>query len=370
MRVRKSIDWRKCAERLAAAVPRERLHRAVLEWADKSRAGERWAVAFSGGADSLALVLLLWAHWPERRGKLVALHFNHRLRGWAAEEDERFCERVCRALRIGFVRGVWERMPGGGGRSAFAKATADKKARPTGADQRGMKVSEAEAREARHAFFAGELTRMRARALWLGHQQDDIAETMLMRLARGSGTGGLAAPRPVQAMPGGRVHLRPLLTLKKSEIAVALKSAGATWREDATNRQRHFLRNRVRRDVLPAWRRAAGERDALAGAALARELLDEDDAALEAWLAELAPVAKDGSLLLRRLRGRPRAMVRRAVHLWLARNRAGQGLSRQALAALIDDVMRGRLTRHSVGAELLAEIGRTRARLVRRKIRG
>ena len=340
MGTRTGIDWRRCAERLAAVVPRERLHPAVVDWAEKSRADEPWVVAFSGGADSLALLLLVWAHWPDRRKTLAAAHFNHRLRGAAADADEKFCATVCRALRLRWRAGKWTR------RKAAAIP------------------SEAEARAARHEFFAAELRRRRARVLWLGHQQDDVAETMLMRLARGSGTGGLAAPRPVQRMPGGRVHVRPLLALKKSEIVAALEDAGAGWCEDATNAEPEFFRNRVRGAVLPAWRRAAGERDALAGAALSRELLEEDDAALEDWLAGLAPVGRDGALLLRRLAGKPRGLVRRALHAWLARNRVGAGLSRQAFNALLADVMRSRLTRHSVGADVFAEIGRVRVRIV------
>src|SRR5581483_7295648 len=121
------------------------------------------------------------------------------LRGRASREDARFCARVCAALGLRLVSEVWmQARPGAG---------------------------EAEARAARLAFFARQ-----ARVVWLGHQQDDVAETMLMRLARGSGLGGLAAPRPVQAMPGGRVHLRPLLTLSKQAIAAHLRAAGAAWR--------------------------------------------------------------------------------------------------------------------------------------------
>ncbi len=321
---RRAIDWRQCAAELAAVFPRGRLHPAVLAWAEKSSLRTPWAVAFSGGADSLALLLLLWAHWPQRRAWLSALHFNHRLRGRAADADGRFCAKVCNALGVKFVRGAWRRAHRG--------------------------ASEAEARAARMPFFEKQ-----ARVVWFGHQQEDIAETILMRLARGSGTGGLAAPRPVQPMPGRRVHLRPLLTLKKTELIAALRRAGAAWREDATNAHGDFFRNRIRHAVLPAWRRAA-ERDAFAGAALARELLEEDDTALEARVDELTPLTAGKSLSLNKLSGQPRAIVRRALYRWLlAQPRAGR-LVRQGFEALLTAVERGTPTRHSLGREGFAVI--------------
>ncbi len=78
---RRASYWRERAAELAVVFPRARLHPGVLVWAEQSSLRAVWAVAFSGGADSLALLLLLWAHWPERRARLRALHFNHRLRG-------------------------------------------------------------------------------------------------------------------------------------------------------------------------------------------------------------------------------------------------------------------------------------------------
>ena len=321
---RRTIDWKRSAAALAVAVPQSRLHPAVLAWAKTSGPRAPWTVAFSGGADSLALLLLLWAHWPERRARLNAAHFNHRLRGRAADADERFCATVCAGLEVKYVAGAWSEA------------------------RRG--ASEAEAREARMAFFAKQ-----ARVLWLGHQQDDIAETMLMRLARGSGAAGLAAPRPVQTILRGRVHVRPLLTLKKEEIAAALRAAGIPWREDASNARGDFFRNRVRHDVLPAWA-AAAQRDALGGAARTRELLEEDDVALEAWLDALQPEVPNGALAVRDLSGKPRALLRRALHRWLlAQPRAGE-LSRQGFDALLDAVVRGAPTRHSLGREGFAVI--------------
>lgn len=355
MKRRAKIDWRLVAAKFAAQYPHTVLHPGAMltAYADYQRAKRqssrppgRWAVAFSGGADSLALLLVLWADGPGRWGrKLVVLHFNHRLRGRAANADEKFCGQVCAALGVTLVTGRWREARKG--------------------------ASEADARAARMEFFWREMNRRKLRLLWLGQQQDDIAETFFMRLARGSGTAGLAAPRPAQRMPDGRWHLRPLLTLKKAEIMVALRQAGANWREDESNAGRDFFRNRVRRDVLPAWQKAA-ERDALGGAARARELLEEDDVALEAWLKELRPLAANGSLDLRRLAGKPRGLVRRAVHHWLLAQPGESRISRQAFDILLEAVMTGRTTRQSMGPERFAVIGKDRLKLAaaRKKSRG
>jgi tRNA(Ile)-lysidine synthase len=304
------------AAALAKLIPRDRLEAAVRAWGETAGRG-RWGVGFSGGADSLALLLLLCGHWPERRRRLVVLHFNHRLRGAASRADAVFCRRVCAELGVRCIAEEW-REPHVG-------------------------ASEGEAREARLAFF-----RRHARVVWLGHQQDDVAESLLMRLARGSGAGGLAAPRPVQQFADGRVHLRPLLGLKKEEIVVALRKAGARWREDASNRTGAYFRNRVRLSVLPAWVEAA-QRDALAGAARSRALLEEDDAALEQWIEELDPVDRWGRLRLEALREKPRALWRRALHRWLAANPDCGEWSRQAFDALLAKIEAGHATRQSAG---------------------
>jgi tRNA(Ile)-lysidine synthase len=138
-----------------------------------------------------------------------------------------------------------------------------------------------------------------------------------------------------------------MLTLKKSAIMTALRKAGAPWREDATNATDDFLRNRVRQAVVPAWIKAAG-RDAQAGAALSRDLLDEDDMALEQW-------ADESGLLKRRVldvgscKRFPRAVRRRVLHRWLRAVRPETDLSRQGFDLLLAAVERGKDTRFSLG---------------------
>lgn len=320
---------------LAERLPIERWHPAVrtlIARRERSTAVPL-AVAFSGGSDSLSLLLLMWAHLANRRRRLLALHFNHRLRGRAAGMDERFCHRVCRGLGIRLVVGRWNRPP----------------ARP----------SEEAARSARLAFFGREMARTGATTLWLGHTQNDVAETMLMRVARGSGPAGLAAPRPVQRM-AGHLHVRPLLTMQKDELRAALQQAQVPWREDATNATGGYLRNRMRRDVLPVWQKASGDRDVLAGAALARELMEEDDVALEAWLDEVYPRIHGRSLRLQPLAGRPQALVRRALRRWLTGLPEAGDLSRRGFEDLLAAVVTGRPTRRSLGRQGFAVIRRGR----------
>lgn len=338
------MHWTLTAERLAAAIPRRRLHPAAIAWIDARPPRERLAVALSGGADSVALLLLLWAHFPERRSRLLALHFDHRLRGGASAGDARFCAKLCEALGVEIVSGRWD-------------------ARPSLAP--GVAASESAARAARMTFFATTLRRRRVSVLCTGHHRDDVAETLFMRLARGAGAGGLSAPRPVHPQPNlGRVHLRPLLSLDKVELVTALRDAGGRWREDASNVSFAHLRNRVRAELIPAWRAAAAEagRDALGGLALSRDLLEEDDTALEAWADRATKIDVRGGLALAPLRDLPRAVLRRVVHRWLATTPARTDLNRTGFNALLDLASSAGRTgaKHSLGAAHFALRRRTR----------
>lgn len=317
------------AELLGELLPRERLHPGVLQWAESEKRGNKKVVALSGGVDSVALLALVWVHWPETRKQLQAVHFNHRLRGRASDGDEKFCRELCASLSVP----LWV------GRRRVTQNVA----------------SEATARELRFSYIDRTMRRVGARGLWLGHQQNDVAETMMMRLSRGSGAGGLAAPRPVQVMPQGRVNVRPLLNLARSEIEAALRTAKMPWREDVSNRGVDFFRNRIRHEVLPAWIKASG-RDALAGAALSRKLIEEDDAALEQWADRLYEKMPPGKLGLSDLDGVPMAVMRRVLYRWLhAQPQVGE-LSRQAFEQLLERMRLGESTRQSLGKDGFAVI--------------
>lgn len=260
-----AMNWKNAATRLAEKFPRA-FPREVSSALAADRA-PALAVAFSGGADSLCALLLVWAKFPKARERLAALHFDHAVRKTSAA-DAAFAREVCGALGVRFFSERRE------------------------CDD-GNAHGEAELREARLDFFARKMRECGAKILVQGHQRDDVAETLLMRVARGAGTDGLAAPRPVSRRPDGRIFARPLLDFSKGEIVAALRECGIPWREDETNAGTDYFRNRVRNRALPELRAAAPFENFARSRRLAEEDADALDALAEFFLKKSAPADAD-----------------------------------------------------------------------------
>ena len=191
------------------------------------------AVAVSGGPDSLALVLLA-ARWAEDNGHTVtALTVDHGLRLESAAEARQVADWL-------------------GGRGLAHEILRWRGAKPTTAVQ-------ATAREARYRLLVRWCRRNRAGDLLVGHQLEDQAETLLMRLARGSGLDGLAAMAPLSRLDGVRL-VRPLLAIPKARLRATLEALGQPWIEDPSNLDPAFLRTRAGRALalLSADRLAPG----------------------------------------------------------------------------------------------------------------
>jgi tRNA(Ile)-lysidine synthase len=223
-----------------------------------ARPGDHVLVGLSGGADSVALLLLL--RELERGGALTvagAAHLNHQLRGADADADEAFCAALAGRLGVPFVA---DRVDV----AAFARAQ--------------KRSIEDAARVARHAFFTRTADALSADAIAVAHTREDQAETFLLRLIRGAGTRGLAAIHP----RAGRV-IRPLLDVERAALRVYLAEQGQPFREDASNADIAIPRNRVRHELIPYLRShfSPALTDVLAReAALARQ--DEEFLAAEA----------------------------------------------------------------------------------------
>lgn len=258
------------------------------------RAGERVAVAVSGGADSVALLRLLLELRSALGLVLAVAHFHHGIRGAEADADQKFVEELARehALPLHAAAG-----------DAPAHAAAE-----------GLSLETA-ARELRYAWFRALLRAGEATRVATGHTLDDQAETVIMRTLRGAGTRGLAGVFPLQRVEGagGLAIVRPLLSVRRREIEEYLRGLGQEWREDSSNRDLRHLRNRVRHELLPRL-----ERDY--NPSLARVLGESAEVARaeeEYWRGEverlLPSVFHEGMLDARALARHPLALERRLL---------------------------------------------------------
>ena len=262
------------------------------------RDGRRVLVALSGGADSVALLFLL--RELEEAGVLTVVaiaHLNHQLRGADSDADEAFC--IALAARLG-LEAIAER--------ADVAAVARKEKRSI----------EDAARAVRYEFLGRAAEAVGADVIAVAHTLDDQAETFLLRLLRGAGTRGLAAIRP----RAGRV-IRPLIELEREDLRTYLRGRDELFREDASNTDVSFARNRVRHELMPLLQSRFSPRvtHVLAREAeLARQ--DEEFLAAEAIklasrivLTDVAGVRLDAD----GLRCAPRALSSRVVHAVLQR---------------------------------------------------
>lgn len=276
--------------------------------------GDTVILALSGGADSCALLDIL-AGLTEFSLQLVVAHLNHQLRGAESDGDELFCRQLAERYGLPFRS-----------RSLDVAAFARKD---------GLNLEDA-GRRARMAFLDEVARSFRATAIALAHHADDQAETVLMRLLRGSGMGGLRGMS--FRGPGGRI--RPLLNISRDEIEAYLEEQGLEHREDASNRDTAFLRNRLRHELLPlltSYNPAIRERLVSTAALLADEddLLEQMAGALAARTCSFAP---DSVLCsLERLEGEPVPLRRRLLRRLLA-HLAGNGehLTRRHIQAMED----------------------------------
>jgi tRNA(Ile)-lysidine synthase len=253
-------------------------------------AGSRVAVAVSGGSDSVALLCLL-LELERDLGIDVAglIHVNHQLRGQASEDDERFCRALAAAS----------------GRPIHVERVEVR--RPEGPSRRSPEDA---AREARYEALNRGRRVLAADLVALGHTRDDQAETVLLRLLRGSGPDGLGGIPPRRG-----AFVRPLLETGRGDLRRFLEEAGQAWVEDVTNEDRAVPRNVVRHELLPGLERVVPHA-AVVLARLAGIARDEAD-----WLSGLVNPAVDrfvhqdgGSTLVRRpLTAEATALQRRVV---------------------------------------------------------
>jgi tRNA(Ile)-lysidine synthase len=183
-------------------------------------------VGVSGGADSTALLHAMLELREQFDARIAAAHLNHRLRGADSDRDENFVRGMCSRLNVEFI-----------------VERADGLLHSSNLEER--------ARDARHNFLNRVADSIDAAHIALAHHADDQAETVLMRLLRGAGVAGLAA---MSERGPGRL-IRPMLSLRRTEIIAYLRELDLPYVEDASNASPIFLRNRIRKELLPLLER-------------------------------------------------------------------------------------------------------------------
>ena len=197
------------------------------------RPGLRLAVGLSGGADSVALTRALAGRAAELGIVLHAAHLHHGLRGAEADGDRDFAAGLAYGLGVRFHTHQVD---------ITAEATAH-----------GESIEEA-ARRMRYAWFRELMAEGVVDAVATAHTLDDQAETVLGKLLRGAWTEGMSGIFPVVEFPEGRI-LRPMLGTTREQVEAYLVQIGQVWREDSSNLDPAYTRNRLRRELLPELER-------------------------------------------------------------------------------------------------------------------
>lgn len=302
------------------------------------RPGEKIFVACSGGPDSTALYFLLKPLQKEKKFSLGLLHFNHGLRGAEAARDEAFVRTLARKEKVPF-------------HTARANVAA--------AAKKGKLSIEEAARQARYNFFLKTAQKNKIRKIALAHTLDDQAETVLMRLIQGTGLRGLAAIRR-ELKQGEVLFVRPLLDFSKKDILAYLEKESISFKKDSSNESPRFLRNRVRKNLLPLLARDFNPRIAESLARIPAVLGDEQEflAAMETKAWEKCRPSKDkGGLRLRRraFLSLPSALQFRALEKAVKTLNPLSGLNFEAWKKIKGGLSR-RVFRHSLPCDIDFEL--------------
>ena len=259
---------------------------------------EKILVACSGGADSVFALFLLLTYQKEIGFDLEVAHFNHKWRGFDSGKDAQYVKDLAETFRLPYH---------------YASAELDKSAK-----------TETSAREARIEFLRKTANEIGARVIAFGHQMDDILETQIQRIARGSGLEGLIAPRPVYNFEKYPSHIRPILNYSAAKIKLILTQLSIQWCNDVSNADQSIPRNKLRKSLIPSLELVMG-RDVNEGAKRSRMLLEEDFICLDALAREALPQCYGLSYKLDRSKFHQlnKALVRRGILFWLHRMNSG-----------------------------------------------
>tara|TARA_B100000886_G_scaffold115399_1_gene77641 strand:- start:1929 stop:3374 length:1446 start_codon:yes stop_codon:yes gene_type:complete len=313
------------AETLYSLYPFENWHHRTKEELSSARQeNHQVVVSCSGGADSIFSLLLIHHYL---NGSQHCIHVNHGVRGENSEKDASFVKEFCDKINC---------------ESSILSL------------QIPVDSNEGFLRDKRKQIIRLELERMGAKYLVQGHQKDDIAESFLWRLSRGSSPSGLCSPKPVQKH-GNTIFLRPFLTASRAEIRNCLKQLAIPWREDETNNSPRYLRNRIRAQVLPQWKSCI-DRELLRGVESSRDLIEEQNDAMQVWILDsYNHCVKGKDLSIKELQKQPLAVQRGVLSEWFSSSNIHFTL--QNLSEIIKNIQTKDKKKFNLGDNTRVELG-------------
>lgn len=226
----------------------------ILSLLNSESCNDKVCIACSGGSDSVYLLDFIFENYKNLRDRIIVLHFNHDIRGQSSYDDEIFVKKLSQQYHVNYY---CERLI-----------------------NKPSKITEETLRICRNEFFLRALNKFSSKILILGHHKNDVAETLLMRLSRGSDTSGLSSPHAITLFKDGHVRLRPLLNITKQELQNQLLQKNLTWREDSTNFDNEFFRNKIRNVVIPVYQSASGSHDIINSLSIVKQNIEEADDAI------------------------------------------------------------------------------------------
>ncbi len=247
-------------------------------------------VAFSGGADSGALLDMTVKYGRTVGAKVYAAHVNHGIRGAEADRDELFCKTTCDKYGIELF---------------LLKADV-----PAIAEERGLSVETA-ARDVRYSFFSEIMLKNDIGILCVAHNADDNLETILFNISRGCALGGVSGIPVTRDIEGGAV-VRPILRMSRNDILRYCKDNSIDFVTDSTNTDIEYTRNRIRNRVVPELRLLCPEPEK--AAARMSEALRQDALCLQGMAEWFLSEAREGYFIdCEKINGSPYAITSRAL---------------------------------------------------------
>ena len=274
-------------------------------------------VAFSGGADSTALLHIMSEYAKISGAIIYAAHVNHGIRGDEADRDEQFCRELAASLNIElFVL-----------RADVPKIAAE----------RGESIETA-ARNVRYGFFDELMAKHKIEVLATAHNANDNLETLIFNLARGSGLGGMCGIPDSRPVKHGTV-IRPMLAMEKSDILKYCNAHSLKFVTDSTNTDTDYTRNRIRAEIIPVMKSINS--GALRNASRMCQTLREDSLCLESMAGWFTEELRDGyKIEVEKICGSPAAIVNRALIRMFDELSGGKTLEQTHVNALRELAMR------------------------------